>query len=464
VSFVMPSPPEPGARVAPKRMGTSVRYRLVFWLFVLTAVAYLDRTNISIAGVHIRRQFGIDNTQLGWLISAFLLGYAAFQIPAGLLARRIGARRLLTLAVLCWALFSGLTALVSSGVYSVVLILVMVRFSLGGAEAMLFPASSQFVERWFPVEERGRANGIIFAGIGIGSGLTPPLVTEIILHFSWRAAFWFSAMVELVVAVVWYLSARDTPEKHPSVRLAELKLIQEGRPRGSETTSTLDQTLETKRTVPWARIFSSREVLALTASYFACGYVAWIFFGWFYIYLAQVRGLNLRTSAAYSMEPFIAMTVGCLCGGVLSDWTARRFSVRAGRCLLPLAALALTAVFLVVGSRAEHVKTASILLACGAGCLYLSQSCYWAVAADIAGEFVGVVSGIMNIGAQLGGACTASLTPLIASRYGWDMSFFAAALLILLGALVWLAVSPQRRLLDQVSITQLDPQRPSSGW
>ena len=114
----MPSPPEPGARVAPKRMGTSVRYRLVFWLFVLTAVAYLDRTNISIAGVHIRRQFGIDNTQLGWLISAFLLGYAAFQIPAGLLARRIGARRLLTLAVLCWALFSGLTALVSSGVYS----------------------------------------------------------------------------------------------------------------------------------------------------------------------------------------------------------------------------------------------------------------------------------------------------------------------------------------------------------
>jgi MFS transporter, ACS family, glucarate transporter len=447
VFFVMPSPAEPTARVFLRGMVTSVRHRLVFWLFVLTAVAYLDRTNISIAGVQIRRKFGIDNTQLGWLISAFLLGYATFQIPAGLLARRIGARRLLTLAVLCWAFFSALTALVPSGVYRVVLILVMVRFLLGGAEAMLFPASSQIVERWFPVEERGRANGIIFAGIGIGSGMTPPLVTEIILHFSWRAAFWFSAMAEVVVAAVWYLSARDTPEEHPSVRLAELKLIQEGRPRGSESTSTLNQALATKRTVPWARIFGSKEVLALTASYFTCGYVAWIFFGWFYIYLAQVRGLNLRTSAAYSMEPFIAMTVGCLCGGVLSDWTAGRFSMRAGRCLLPLAALALTAVFLVVGSRAEHVKTASILLACGAGCLYLSQSCYWAIAADIAGEFVGVVSGIMNIGAQLGGACTASLTPLIASRYGWDVSFFAAALLIILGALAWLAVNPERRLL-----------------
>ena len=197
-------------------------------------------------------------------------------------------------------------------------------------------------------------------------------------------------------------------------------------------------------------------MLALTSSYFACGYVAWIFFGWFYIYLAQVRGLNLRTSAAYSMVPFIAMTVGCLCGGVLSDWTARRFSIRAGRCLLPVAALTLTAVFLVMGSRAENVKTANLLLAFGAGCLYLSQNCYWAVAAYVAGEFAGVVSAVMNIGAQLGGACTASLTPLIASRYGWNMSFFAAALLIILGALPWLAVNPKRRLLDLGSIPHPD--------
>src|SRR5271154_4233874 len=116
------------------------------------------------------------------------------------------------------------------------------------------------------------------------------------------------------------------------------------------------------RSVPWERIFSSKEVLALTSSYFACGYVAWLFFGWFYIYLAQVRGLNLRTSAAYSMVPFIAMTVGCLCGGVLSDWIARRFSIRAGRCLLPAVSLALTAMFLVIGSRARHSENASIIL------------------------------------------------------------------------------------------------------
>jgi ACS family glucarate transporter-like MFS transporter len=433
--------PETGSsgQFAQKTKGVPIRYRLVFLLFLLTAVAYLDRTNISIAGVSIRSQFKIDNTELGWLISAFLVGYATFQIPAGLLARRLGARRALTTAVLLWAVFSALTALVPSSMHGALLVLVAIRFCLGGAEAMLFPASSQFVERWFPEQERGRANGIIFAGVGTGSGLTPPLVTEIILHFRWRAAFWFSAMVEVVIATVWYRAARDAPEKYPLISAAELKLIQQGREEPSETAAA-------GRTVPWATIFGSKEVLALTASYFACGYVAWLFFGWFYIYLAQVRGLNLRTSAAYSMVPFIAMTVGCLCGGVLSDWITRRFNQRAGRCLLPAAALALTAVFLVVGSRAPQVGIASILLACGAACLYLSTNCYWAVAADISGEFTGVVSGIMNVGAQLGGASTASLTPLVASRYGWAMSFYVAALLSMMGALAWLLVNPKRRL------------------
>src|SRR6202522_1891085 len=282
-----------------KTRSVPIRFRLVFLLFVLTAVAYLDRTNISIAGVHIRRQFAFDNTQLGWLISAFLIGYAAFQIPAGLLVRRLGARRAVTIAVLLWALFSMLTALVPAGVHGALLIFIVIRFALGGAEAALFPSSSQFIERWFPVRERGRANALLFAGVGTGSGLTPPLVTEIILQFGWRAAFWFSAMVEGAIAGVWYLAARDTPEKHASIPPAELKLIQAGRDDAGETA------IVAKRRVPWARSFGSKEVLALTASYFACGYVAWLFFAWFYIYLAQVRGLNLRTSATYSMVPFV---------------------------------------------------------------------------------------------------------------------------------------------------------------
>jgi MFS transporter, ACS family, glucarate transporter len=422
-----------------------IRYLLVVWLFVLSAVAYLDRTNISIAGIQIGKEFAINNTHLGWVFSAFLIGYAAFQVPAGLLVHRFGTRLVLTFAVLWWGIFTVLTTLVPPNMSGSIVVLVLVRFALGSGEATMYPATSQFVERWFPMRERGKANGIIFGGVGVGSGLTPPLVTAIIVHYGWRASFWFSAIVGIVAGIAWYAISRDTPDQHPFVTESELALIRKERGQTSDLASDAPPT--NKRFVPWAKIFCSKEVLALTVGYFSFGYVAWVFFGWFYIYLAQVRGLNLKTSAIYSMLPFVGMTIGCLSGGIASDWMAQRFSLRSGRCLLPAFSMVLTAVLLVLGSRAEQARTAGIILALGAGILYVSASCFWAVSADFAGEYTGVTSGIMNMGAQIGGACTASLTPLIAAHFGWQMSFFVAAFLAIIGAFAWLIIDPQRSLL-----------------
>jgi ACS family glucarate transporter-like MFS transporter len=430
-----------------------IRYLLVIWLFVLSAVAYLDRTNISIAGIQIGKEFAIDNTHLGWVFSAFLIGYAAFQVPAGLLVHKFGTRLVLTFAVFWWGLFTVLTAVVPPRLNGSVMILVLVRFALGAGEATMYPATSQFVERWFPMRERGRANGIIFGGVGVGSGLTPPLVTAIILHYGWRASFWFSAIAGVVAGTAWYLMARDTPEQHPLVRDAELALILKERDPAPDTTLSIGCLPTARRAVPWVRIFTSKEVLALTLSYFCFGYVAWVFFGWFYIYLAQIRGLNLKTSAVYSMLPFVGMTIGCLAGGVASDWLAHRFSLRLGRCLLPASSMALTALLLVLGSRAEQAQTAGIVLALGAGILYISTGSFWAVSANFAGEYAGLSSGIMNMGAQIGGACTASLTPLIAAHFGWQMSFFVAAFLAIIGALAWLIVDPKHSLLTPKTLT-----------
>ena len=427
--------------------GIPVRYLLVVWLGVLSAVAYLDRTNISVAGIQIGREFAISNTRLGWVFSAFLIGYASFQIPAGLLARRLGPRRVLTVGGVWWGFFTALTALVPPHVGGAVLILILVRFALGAGEATMYPATSQFVERWFPVKERGKANGIIFAGVGLGSGLTPLLVSAIILHYGWRASFWFSACVGIVTGLVWYFAARDTPEQHAWVRDAERTLIVSERCVAAQAVREGDPALYGKRRIPWARIFRSKSILALTVSYFSFGYVAWMFFAWMYIYLAQVRGLNLKASAMYTSIPFVAMTIGCLLGGIVSDWIAVRFGLRTGRCLLPGVALALTAVLLLLGSRAHHAQTAALVLACGAGVLYLAQSAFWAVSADIAGEFTGIVSGMMNMGGQIGGACTASLTPLIAAHFGWGISFVTAAALVVIGALAWIVIDPTQQLL-----------------
>jgi len=184
----------------------------------------------------------------------------------------------------------------------------------------------------------------------------------------------------------------------------------------------------------------------VTISYFCYGYVAAIFFSWFYIYLAEVRGLNLKNSAFYSSLPPIAMVVCSLLGGIFNDKLSALYGKRTGRCALAAFALVLASILLILGSRAASAPVASLVLAGGAGALYLAQSSYWSVTADIAGRSAGSASGFMNMGAQLGSAVTALLTPVIAARYGWTYPFLVAATLSALGALAWAFVNPSRQL------------------
>ncbi len=414
---------------------TRVRWLLVFWLFVLSAVSYLDRVNISIAGGAIVDAYHLTDVQLGKVFSALVAGYALFQTIGGQLADRFGPRRVLTGGVIWWGIFTALTALVPANFAGALLTFMTVRFLLGAGEAVIYPAANQFVSRWIPVRERGIANGWIFAGVGAGAGLSPPLITYLMIHYGWRSSFWVCAVLGLVAGAVWYLLARDTPAEHPSVSPAELTAIESGltAPRKGEG--------DVVR-VPWKRVAASPDVWALTVSYFCYGYVAWIFFSWFYRYLAKVRGLDLKASAFYSMLPFLAMLVCCLVGGTINDRLTKWRGPRVGRCLVAAAAMTIAGIFVAFGARAEDVRVASVVLAGGAGALYLSQSSFWSVTADIAGGSAGSVSGFMNMGGQIGGAVTGSLTPWIAARYGWTASFLVASALCVVGAVCWLVVNP----------------------
>jgi ACS family glucarate transporter-like MFS transporter len=418
---------------------SNVRWLLIFWLFVLSAVAYLDRVNISVAGSAIAGAYGLSNIQLGWIFSAFLIGYALFQTIGGYLAQRFGPRLVLAAGVFWWGVFTAVTASIPAGIGSALLLLIGVRFLLGAGEAVVYPASNQFIARWIPKQERGIANGWIFAGVGAGAGFAPPLITYVIIRHGWRTSFWVCALIGFAAGAVWYVLARNTPDEHPRVSQAELGRIHAG--------------LDVKRAsdadpgaLPWTAILKSKEVLAVTLSYFCYGYVAWIYFSWFYIYLAQARGLNLKTSALYAMLPFMAMAVCCVIGGTLNDALSRRYGLRVGRSILACIAIFGAGGFLVFGSEASSAALASVILAGGAGALYLSQSSFWSVTVDIAGTHAGPVSGFMNMANQIGGAVTSSLTPVIAKQYGWTASFLVAASLCGLGALSWLAVDPERKI------------------
>jgi len=428
-----------------------VRWFLVFWLFVLGAVSYLDRVNISIAGTALAEEYHLSQIQLGTIFSAFLIGYAIFQTPGGWLAGRLGPRYVLTIGVVWWGVFTALTAALPSTITAAFSCLILIRFLLGAGEAIIYPASNQFVAQWIPSQERGLANGLIFAGVGAGAGTAPILVIYLILHYGWRWPFWISTILGLIVGLVWYAIARDVPEQHPIVSQEELSYIRTFRipeSLGKPDTDHIPADSAGRGILrpSWGQIASNRNVLAVTISYFCFGYVAWIFFSWFYIYLVKVRGLDLKTSAFYSTIPPLAIVVCSLCGGALSDAITKSYGKRFGRCGLACFALVLASVILVLGSRVANAPLASIVLSGGVGALYLAQSSYWSITADIGGTSAGLVSGFMNMGGQMGGALTASLTPVIAHRYGWTSSFLAAAVFSCVGGLAWLLVEPDQRL------------------
>jgi MFS transporter, ACS family, glucarate transporter len=414
-----------------------VRLGLVFLLFLISAIAVLDRTNISVAGVQMRQEYGIDQVRLGWVFSAFLIGYALFQVPAGWLAMRFGPRKVLTGALVWWGVFTALTALVPPDASHALLLLFMVRLALGIGESVVYPSGNQLLSRWIPVQERGKANGWIFAGVGAGSGITPPLITAIILAGGWRASFYVCAAIGLLAGLVWYIAARDRPQDHPLTNAGEVAHIEAGLP---------PLKVAPQGPIPWRAILTSRNVWGLFLSYFAFGYVVWIFFSWFFIYLAEARHLDLKASAGYAMLPFLCMTGGCLAGGVINDRLASRFGLYWGRSGLAVVSFLLTATFLVLGSMADSALLAVIILAGGAGAIYLSQSSFWSATADIAGPHTGVVSGFMNMGCQIGGALTSSLTPWIAEKFGWTAAFVVGAAIVLVGVAAWAVVDPNRLL------------------
>jgi ACS family glucarate transporter-like MFS transporter len=414
-----------------------VRWLVIVCTFIVAAVSYLDRNNISIAASSVQREFGLSNVQLGTLFSAFVTGYAFMQPLAGRIADRFGASRCIGVAILWWSAFTALLPMIPPGIAGATLMLLSVRFLLGIGEAVIFPASNRLVASWIPSHERGLANGLIFAGVGVGGGVAPPLITYMMLHHNWRWAFWVCALLGLMVGLLWMLVVRNDPAAHGAVGGAERAYIAAGIPA---------RAAGTERPARWRDVISDGQVAALTLSYFCYGYVAYIFFTWFFKYLNDVRGLNLKSSALYATLPFVAMALASSLGGLVSDKLVGIVGKRAARCGTAGVSLLAASIFVWTATQVADPRVAALVLAGGAGALYFAQSAFWALSADVGGASAGVVSGIMNMGSQVGGIVTASLTPVIANAFGWTASFAVAAVICLIGAALWLIVNPYHTL------------------
>ena len=167
--------------------------------------------------------------------------------------------------------------------------------------------------------------------------------------------------VQVLAGLAWYWLVRNTPQEHPWMAKKELDTIQAGlpaRPKGAGA----------EKTLPWQTILGNRSMAAVTFSYFVFGYVAWSLHLVLHI-PEQGPGLHLKSSAFFSMVPFIAMAVCSTGGGWLADVLSKRYGKRVGRCGVALVGIALAGVFIALATQVESAQLASIVLAGGAGAL-----------------------------------------------------------------------------------------------
>ena len=188
------------------------RWGILGLLFAISAVTYMDRVNISVTARQMMPAYGLTDQDMGYIFSAFVFGYALCQIPGGWLGDRWGARVVLAAALVWWSFFTALTAVAATlplaAMVGTVGALIVVRFLLGVGEAVALPNFNRAVADWIPPAQRGLGIGIAIGGIGVGAAITPPLASWVMVNYYWQTVFYLSALIGLVVALLWVLGSR----------------------------------------------------------------------------------------------------------------------------------------------------------------------------------------------------------------------------------------------------------------
>jgi MFS transporter, ACS family, glucarate transporter len=411
-----------------------VRVTVAWFTFTLAFVTYLDRVCISAAAPYIIDELHLSTTQMGVALSAFALAYAVFEIPSGWLADVVGPRRVLTRIVLWWSAFTMLTGAVRGYVS-----LVVIRFLFGAGEAGALPSASNCIAKWFPLSERGKANGALLFGTRVGGMVSVPLVLPIIASWGWRASFVVVGAVGLVWAAAWYYWYRDSPAEHPSVSPSERAWIEGDRGRDGQ------EGRDGHAGTPWRALVGSSNLWAICAMYFTYGYGLYFYFTWLPTYLIRELGFSITSGGLLAGLPFLCAGVANLSGGWLTDWLARTKGLRAARCGLGFASFFGGAVLTLASTLVPQPIAKAVLLAMALGTVDLALSACWAVCLDIGQSHAGVVTGCMNTFSNLGGVLTPLVVAYAVERWqSWTIPFYVTAIVYAAGAFIWLAIDPSR--------------------
>lgn len=383
---------------------TRQRHLMAVILLVVLFVSYIDRVNVSIlvADPAFLTDMGITGqaVQKGLLMTVFLFAYGIGNIVLSPIGDLLGARKAMSLAIVCWA-----GSLIVGGLAAAITTMLVSRALLGLSEGLHFPMQNRYVKEWFPRSERGKANAVWNAGVSLAPAVAMPMIASIVAFSGWRSSFYMLCALCLIpLLLVWFFTA-DTPRKHPKVNALELEHIESGL-TGEAENSGLPET-EKKRS-----FVRDYQFWLLTAYYALHNSIFWGYLTWLPTYLKEARGFSWSAMGMLSSLPFMVSLAGKLFAGYLCDKTGRRAP-------LILFSMGTAVVGMYLGATLTDNVVAAVVFGVGAGMLGFALPPAWTMLQDIVPtRAAGAGAGLMNGIAQIFSALSPAIMGLVIDMTG----------------------------------------------
>jgi ACS family glucarate transporter-like MFS transporter len=408
-----------------------IRWRIFSFLFGFGFLAYIQQKTITVAAEHMMPDLGLSQLDIGYIEQAFVIGYAIFQMPGGVLGQRLGAR--LTFVLIGLLAFIATIATPIAPVFlsgsALFAALYGGQLLLGFSQGAIFPVSAGVFESWFPERRWAFVQGLQTMGLNFGLVVTPPLIELLTLRFGWRQALIWSSLPTLAFIALWAWYGRNTPREHPSMTPQELAEI--GSQPQAHSSINFRQIL---------KLVGNRDVLLLFFSYMCMNYTFYLLSNWVFLYLVQDRHFSSLDSSFLAMAPPLGAAVGAGVGGVAAGLLAQRLGNRRGLRVLPVFAMTSAAVLLLLAVNASSAYLALAALTLCFMAVELTEASFWA-----AGMMVGrgdsmAVCGFMNTGGNLGGIIGIPIVAYFSGLHAWRTAFFIGAGFAIVSAVSWFGV------------------------
>ncbi len=420
------------------------RYLFVLSTFCLSVLLYVDRICMSAAKGEIAADLSLNDRQMGWVLSLFALGYALFQTPGGWLADRLGPRRVLSVIVVVWSTFTGLTAVVSNFV-----LMLIVRFLFGAGEAGAFPGLARATYSWIPMQERGVVQGINFSGSRIGGAASLAILPAMIEALGWRTSFVVLMAVGYVWAIVWYSWFRDDPAEYGGIDSDELAYILTHRQQ--QTSRRPGERQSDDHRLPLARIVASPNVWLLSLQYLCSNFTFFFCLTWLFPHMQATYRLSGVEAGLYSAVPLLCGAFGNWVSGWLVDAIYRRGKWVQSRRAPAMLGFALAAIGVFGTFTAGSAWSAALWFSIAIFGADMTLAPSWSVCIDVGRQHSGLVSGTMNMAGNLGAFLTALAFPYLAAwTRGNEPFFYTTAVLNLVAIGLWMCIDPRNALEGQI--------------